>query len=202
MSKRKVWAVGVLLVVAALVITMVGAAWSQVTTATTAPFQAATFDMTIGGTGTHEVSGVCGASNWAPGDDPVVCRILLRNEGSIPINVVWSGFALNGDPIMADNVYVTEFSDSTGSTWLSQIMSFDNNPDDGRLSLAEASVPLGNGYFADNDDDTGTFVGVGEEGYVQLTLAFGADAGNDTIGKQVGFKWTLTAMQTPVHASP
>ncbi len=74
-----------------------GAWWSVQTQATGNNYQAATFDMTIGGTGTHTVNGACVLTNMAPGDDPTVCKIWLHNASSIPINVVWSGFALTGD---------------------------------------------------------------------------------------------------------
>lgn len=195
--KKKLILIASLFVIATIAIAAVGASWSQTTHATTAPFQAATFDMTIGGTGTHEVTGVCGASNWAPGDPPVVCRILLHNAGSIPINVVWSGFSLSGDAVMANNIYVTEFSDSTGSTTLADL-----GLGSGPVLLSQAAPILNNGYFSNGSDTHGVFIPAGGDGWVQITLAFGANAGNDTIGKSASFTWTLTAMQTPVNPAP
>jgi hypothetical protein len=194
---KKLWIIAGLLVIVSLAIGAIGASWAIVTHAATAPFQAASFDMTVGGTGTHEASGVCGIDNWAPGDPPVVCRIALHNAGSIPINVVWSGFALNGDPVMANNVYLTEFSDSTGSTTLSDL-GLGSAP----VLLAQAAPILNNGYFSNGGNTHGIFIPAGGDGYVQLTLAFSANAGNDTIGKSTGFVWTLTAMQTPVNSAP
>lgn len=195
--ERKLILIASLIVIVTMAIAAVGASWSQTTHATTAPFQAATFDMTIGGTGTHEVTGICGATNWAPGDPPVVCRILLHNAGSIPINVVWSGFSLTGDAVMANNIYVTEFSDSTGSTTLADL-----GLGSGPVLLSQAAPILNNGYFSNGSDTHGVFIPAGGDGWVQITLAFGANAGNDTIGKQAAFTWTLTAMQTPVNPAP
>ncbi len=43
-----------------------GAWWNVITTATDNNYQAATFDMTIGNTGTHTVSGACHLENMAP----------------------------------------------------------------------------------------------------------------------------------------
>jgi len=195
--KKKLGLIVSLIVIATIAIAAVGASWSQVTHATSAPFQAATFDMTIGGTGTHEVTGVCGASNWAPGDPPVVCKIMLHNAGSIPINVVWSGFSLSGDAVMANNIYITEFSDSTGSTTLADL-GLGSAP----VLLSQAAPILNSGYFANGNNQSGVFIPAGGDGYVQITLAFGANAGNDTIGKQASFVWTLTAMQTPINSAP
>jgi hypothetical protein len=182
-----------------------GAWWSVQTQATGNNYQAATFDMTIGRTGTHTVNGACALSNMAPGDGPVVCKIYLYNAGSIPINVVWSGFGLTGDSIMQDWLYVTDFADSNSQTQLSDIASFNNNPADGHMSLKEIAVPLSNGYFSDpnnTDSYASIFLNPGEEGWVSLTFVFSADAPNGTIGKQAGFSWTLTAQQLPKNPAP
>lgn len=197
MKKRYSIIGSVILVIVLMAISAVGAAWAVRTQASSNPFQAATFDMTIGGTGTHEVTGVCGATNWAPGDPPVVCKIMLHNAGSIPINVVWSNFALNGDPVMASNIYVTELSDSTGTTLLSDL-----GQGSGPVLLSVVAPILNNGHFTNGGDTHGVYIPAGGDGYIQMTLAFAAGAGNDTIGKQTGITWTLTAMQTPVNTAP
>ena len=196
MKKRSLLIVGLILVTV-LVISAVGASWSQRTTASSAPFQTANFDMTVGGTGTHEVTGICGAPNWAPGDAPVVCRVLLHNGGTIPINVVWSGFSVTGDTTLANNIYLTEFSDSTGSTTLADL-----GLGSGPVLLSAAAPILNNGYFSNGSNTHGVFIAPGGDGWVQITLAFSANAGNDTINKSAGFTWVLTAMQTPVNTAP
>lgn len=181
-----------------------GAWWTVQTTAKDNTLQAATFDMTIGNTGTHEVSAVCAPANWAPGDDPKECKYYLHNGGSIPINVVWSGFTLGGDSTMQDYVFLTGFADSKGQTTVSDIMSFDAN-NDGKLSIKEAAPALANGYFADPNggySSTSLFIQPGQDGWVSLTLAFGADAPNATIGKNVSFVWNLQAQQLPKNAQP
>jgi hypothetical protein len=161
--------------------------------------------MTIGGTGQHTVSGLCSFANMAPGDDPVKCQIALHNAGSIPINVVWSGFALTGDPEMANWIFVTAFSDSNGQTNVSQLVSVFDSNHDGKLSLAEIAPALANGYFSNpdgQDNHTSLFLGAGQDGWVSLELAFGAEAPNSTIGKSVGFDWSLQAQQLPKNSQP
>ena len=181
-----------------------GAWWAVPTYANDNVVQAATFGMTIGDTGTDTATGLCNFTNWAPGDDPQECKIALKNEGSIPINVVWSGFSLTGDSVMQDWVFLTGFSDSNGTTTLTDIMGFDANGD-GKLSIKEAAPALANGYFSDPNgtlNSSSMFLDVGESGYVSLTFAFGADAPNATIGKSIGFNWTLTAQQLPKNTNP
>jgi hypothetical protein len=183
-----------------------GAWWTVQTQATGNNYQAATFDMTIGGTGTHTVNGACVMTNMAPGDDPVLCKIWLHNAGSIPINVVWSGFGLTGDSIMQDWLFVTAFADSNGQTNVSQLINptFDTNGD-GKLSLKEIAPALANGYFSNPDgtnNNSSMFLAPGADGWVSLTLAFGKDAPNETIGKQAGFNWTLTGQQLPKNPAP
>ena len=173
------------------------AAWTSVNHANNNVYQAATFGMSIGLTGTDTVNGACNFTNMAPGDDPVTCKIYLRNDGSIPINIVWSGFTLTGDEVMKDNVYVVGFADSNNQTNISDI--------GGVQTIRSAAAKLANGYFSDPNNtrnSTSLFLSPGETGWVSLDLAFGANAGNDTIGKQVGFNWTLTAMQLPKHSNP
>jgi hypothetical protein len=128
-----------------------GAWWKAPTTAQNNNFQAATFGMTIGRTGTQTVSGACAFTDMVPGGDPKECKIYLTNTGSVPINVVWSGFTLSGDEVMMDNVYLVAFADSNSKTTLADINTtqFDNNPADGKLSIREAAAALGNGWFSD-----------------------------------------------------
>jgi hypothetical protein len=204
---KKIWKPALILVALAVMAfgaLNTGAWWTVQTQAKDNVVQAATFDMTIGGSQGHEVSGVCSFANMAPGDDPKQCKIDLHNAGSIPINVVWSGFALGGDTTMQDYVFLTDFADSNGTTHLADIMSFDSNGD-GKLSIKEAAPALGNGYFSDPNSVYGygsMFLAPTETGWVSLTLAFGSDAPNSTIGKDVNFTWTLTAQQLPKNALP
>ena len=171
------------------------AAWTQETNATNNMFRAATFDMTINGQ--HDVSGLFNYTNMAPGDDPVTYTIPLHNGGSIPINIVWSGFGLTGDDVMWDNVYVVGFADSKGQTSISDI--------GGVQTVRSAAAKLASGYFS-NPNNTNNFHSLflqpGEDGWVSLTLQFGANAGNNTIGKSMGFNWKLTAMQLPKNPAP
>jgi hypothetical protein len=181
-----------------------GAWWNVQTTATDNSYQAATFDMTIGRTGTHTVSGACVLTNMAPGDDPTLCKIYLYNAGSIPINIVWSGFAISGDSDMQDWLFVTDFADSNGTTHLADVMSFDTNAD-GHLSLKEIAPALANGYFSDPNgvnNYSSIFLDPSQEGWVSLTFAFGADAPISTAGKHAGFTWTLTGQQLNKNAAP
>lgn len=206
MSKK--WLVAIAVVAIAAMVMGVsgsGAWWSIQTQAKDNALSAGTFDMTIGGTGGHEVSGLCAVSNWAPGDNPALCTINLHNGGSVPINVVWSGFQLTGDSTMQDWVFITDFADSNGQTSLADIMGFDSSPADGKLSIKEASGALANGYFSNpdgTDSHASLFLAPGADGYVSLELAFGAEAPNATIGKSVGFTWTLTAQQLPQNSTP
>lgn len=205
--KKKLFAVGLTLLLAVVLVVAMsgtGAWWTAQTQALDNEVEAAQFGMTIGDNGQQVEHGICSYTNMAPGDDPVVCNIPLENIGSIPINVVWSGFQLTGDSIMQDWVFVTDFADSNGTTHLADIMGFDTNAD-GKLSIKEASVAIGNGYFSDPNGVYGygsVFLDPGQTGWVSLTLAFGAAAPNETIGKSVGFNWTLTGQQLPKNATP
>ncbi len=99
---------------------------------------------------------------------------------------------------------MTAFADSNGTTNLSDIMSFDTNAD-GHLSLKEAAVPLGNGWFSDPNNVnnyTSIFLDPGQDGWVSLTFAFGAAAPITTQGLIAGFTWTLTGEQLNVNAAP
>jgi len=204
--KKKILGISIaLVVVLVLAIGMMGSGawWTSQTQAVGNELNAGTFKMTIGGTGTDTVSGACVYENMAPGDDPVECLIPLKNEGSRDINVVWSGFTLTGDTTMQDWIFVTGFSDSNGTTQLSDIMGFAGA--DGKLSLKEAAGALNNGYFSDPNNVnnyTSVVLAPGEEGWVKLNLAFGADAPNATIGKMVGFTWSLQGRQLPKNATP
>ena len=177
-----------------------GAWWSVQTQATENNYQAATFDMTIGGTGTHTVVGACGLPNMAPGDDPAECKIALHNASSIPINVVWSGFALTGDPTLANFICVTAFADSNSQTSIDQFASY-KDPTLNCVTLTTMAGLLANGYFSNpdgTDSHASIFLPTGpSDGWVSLTFAFSATAPNSTIGKQVSFTWTLTGQQLP-----
>lgn len=202
--KKKFAVLSIVLLVGVLIFGMIGtgAWWTVQTQALDNTYQAATFDMTINGQ--HTVTGLCGVQNWAPGDDPYECKVPLLNASTIPINVVWSGFGLSGDTVMQDWVFVTDFADSNGQTQLSDIMGFDSNHD-GKLSIKEASVAIGNGYFSNPDGTysaSSIFLPAGGEGWVSITLAFGAGAPNSTIGKSVEFDWSLTAQQLPKNPTP
>ncbi len=180
--------------------TLGSGAWWSIPTSTSGQVVAATFDVTAG---VDEAAGTCTASNLAPGDDPITCKILITNNSTIPINVLWSGFTLNDSNGMADWVFITDFADWNGETTLSDIASFAGP--DGKMSLREIAVPLGNGYFSDPDSVNGygsTFVPAGQIGWVSITFAFGADAPNSTIDGQAEFTWNLTAQQLPKNPAP
>lgn len=182
-----------------------GAWWTAPTYATGNEFQAATFDMTIQGTGTDTVVGACVFTNMAPGDDPVECKIWLYNAGSIPINVIVSNVALHGDlPIMADWVFVKDMADSKGQTHMADLASFVGT--DGKLSLAEFAGAMNNAWYADPNGNsipyTSHFIDPGQNGWVSFTFALGAEAPNETIGKSVGFDITLTGQQAPKNPLP
>ena len=204
--KKKLFLVVALVAVLAIGLVGTGASWSVQTQADTNALTAGTFDVSIsnvlGGTGSKTVSGVWTSPfNWAPGDDPITGTVYLHNSGNVPVNVVWSGFALTGDPVFADNICVTEFSDSTGSTSISDLASF-VDPAKGCVTLTKASQAFGNGYFSNGNDTHKIFIPASGNAWIKLTLAFRADAGNDTIGKVTGFTWYLTAMQTPKNTTP
>jgi hypothetical protein len=152
-------------------------------------------------------NGLCGLPNMAPGDDPAECKIALHNASSIPINVVWSGFALNGDTLtpLADYICVTAFADSNGQTNIGQFASY-KTPALDCVTLRTMAGLLANGYFANPDgtySSASVFLPTGpSDGWVSLTFAFSADAPNSTIGKQVGFSWTLTGQQLPKNPEP
>ena len=187
-----------------------GASWAVQTQATGNSLTAGTFNVTIGNqfvgdTGTQTVSGTwVSPANWAPGDDPVYGKIYLHNGGNVDVNVVWSGFSLTGDSVLADNICVTELADSMGQTNISDLAGF-IDPIAGCVTLSKAAQALGDGYYSNpngNDSHSSIFIPAGGDAWVDMTLAFRAGAGNDTIGKSAGFTWYLTAQQLPKNATP
>ena len=155
--------------------------------------------------GSKTVSGVwTSPANWAPGDDPIHGTVYLHNSGNVPVNIVWSGFSLTGDSVLADNICVTEFGDSNGTTNISDLASFIVTPP-GCVTLSKAAQALGDGFFSDpnnTNSHSSIFIPAGGDAWVDLTLAFSAQAGNGTIGKSAGFTWYLTAEQVPLHSTP
>jgi hypothetical protein len=186
---------GILLIMLA---SLTAANWSVQNHANNNLFQTATFGMTITNHGLT-AEGLCGAQNWAPGDDPVVCKVDLSNDGSIPINVVWSNMTLKGDAVMLDTIQVIDIADSADQTHMSDMAGYDTNGD-GVYSLREAGAVFANAYYANPNGLNGfgsTFIAAHSTGWVSITLKFPASAGNDTINKMGGFDWLLTGIQSP-----
>jgi hypothetical protein len=178
--------------------TLGSGAWWAIPTTTTGSVEAATFDVD---SDIDTASGTCDFSNLAPGDDPVVCKIKIINNSTIPINVLWSGFSLSQTNGLANHIIVIEFADDNNETSLSDIASYAGT--DGVMTLAEIAVPLANGYFSDPDGVNGygsIFVDENDDGWVSLTLQFDDDAPNTTIGGTANFTWTLTAQQRPKNS--
>lgn len=210
MTKFALMAVVALLVVGFAVM-QIGASWSVKTTVdNTNAFKSGKLDIGIsnvaGYTGSEKTVSAVWQSpvTWAPGDEPVTGKLYLHNSGNIPVNIVWSGFAVSGDTILAQNICVTDVSDSKNTTHMSDFASFVDSAA-GCVTLNSIAGAFANGYFSDPNgvqNSTSVFIPVGETVEISMTLAFRAGAGNETMDKTVGFKWDLTAMQLPKNANP
>ena len=199
MSKKFVLGICVLAIAILAFGTLGTGAWWSIQTTNPGTVQAATFDVSAG-----SASGTCSATNLAPGDDAVSCKIMIYNNSSIPINVLWSGFTLADTKGMADWLFITDFSDINDQTSLAQLLPGFAGPD-GKMTLREMVTPLSNGYFSNPDGTNSylsTFVPAGGTGWVNLSYAFGALAPNSTIGGSASFTWTLTAQQLPKNPTP
>jgi hypothetical protein len=128
----------------------------------------------------------------------------LHNGGNVAVNIVSSNFVLvPGSQPLADNVCLTGFNDSNGggapSNDLLSLSGF-VDPSAGCVTLSKMAVAMGSGssFWA----PSGIFIPAGGDAWIDMTLGFRSEAGNDTIGKTAGFTWELTARQVPKNVIP
>ena len=134
-------------------------------------------------------------TNWAPGDSKTA-KLCFTNTGSLAIPQVgfrWNGLTGN----LAEHIFVTSIVDSlSGEEIAGYIAAYDFNHD-GFMSLAELGVAnSGEQEFFVYWGGVPNFLPVGTDvSWVQYTLKFDENAGNDLQGATFDFNLQLTGYQ-------
>ena len=135
-------------------------------------------------------------TNWAPGDSKTA-KLCFTNTGSLAIPEVgfkWGG--LSGP--LADHIFITSIMVSGYGEQISNYLSMIDANSDGKVALSELGAwnPGGEQEFFVYYGGIPVFLPVGTDvSWVQYTLKFDENAGNDLQGATFDFNLQLTGYQ-------